>query len=260
MSFTDDPEKQSFCSCGGPASDVMIQCTLCLDWFHSPKCVPPPKILSTGPKKSESENSNGNDNDDDDDDMDDGNDGNDDGDENENFPMAGCCWRVSFANVVMRICNDDDDYSDDNNDDFHEENCLFLSVVVVVGFWHSLWLLFIRVVIGSLLLPIFLPGPWGWFDVLLKILKLEDVWLSVRPPSENINFILTSFIRQFLVTNWPWNMKNAVEIIWGHFRCHFLVVIGRSNFESPNLLILIADLDSLQKKYDSKVSFFLFSN
>ena len=102
MSFTDDPEKQSFCSCGGPASDVMIQCTLCLDWFHSPKCVPPPKILSTGPKKSESENSNGNDNDDDDDDMDDGNDGNDDGDENENFPMAGCCWRVSFANVLMR--------------------------------------------------------------------------------------------------------------------------------------------------------------
>ena len=61
--FADDPEKQSFCSCGGPASDVMIQCTLCLDWFHSPKCVPPPKILSTGPKKSESENSNGNDDD-----------------------------------------------------------------------------------------------------------------------------------------------------------------------------------------------------
>ena len=81
---------------------------------------------------------------------------------------------------------------------------------------------------------------------------------SIRPPSKIIKFILASFTGQFLVPNWPRNMENAVKMIWGRSRCHVLGVKGhrRSNFKIQYFQILIADLDSLQKKYDSKECFF----
>ena len=37
--------------------------------------------------------------------------------------------------------------------------------------------------------------------------------ICIRPPSITIKFILLSFILQFLVTNGPWNMENALKMI-----------------------------------------------
>ena len=90
----------------------------------------------------------------------------------------------------------------------------------------------------------------------------QKLWSSMSnnvkdwPPSIIIKFLLASSTDQFLVANWPWIMENAVKMICGWRRCHGPGVKGSQTFKNQNFEILIVDLESLQKKYESKVWFF----